>query len=689
MLRVPARFVSLTCRTIPIGVVTALLAVALMAFLMPSAAAAPVAPHFGPNVQIDVPPAYRASFSFPVPPPSIAAGTDGAVYLAFGGWSGSSTGDDIYVTKSLNDGRSWSTPVRVNDDSGPVSQVQPSLSLDPANNIYVAWTDMRGGTNDIYFSKSANGGLSFSANVRVNDVVTNSQSEPHMAVDPVNPHLVHVVWTDSRSAVTGPDIYYANSTDGGLSFNPSIRVNDDVASAEQGQPAIAVAPNRDVYVVWRDPRSPAKGPDIYFSKSADLGWTWAPNSYVYNDPGNVVQQDPTIAVDAAGRIYVAWTDSRNTNTGPDIYEAWSANTGFTFSASVQVNDDGGNAPQMNPSLAANAGKVQLAWADYRTGGSTNWDIYTASSADGVTWSRNMKVNDDTFSSYQVAPRIAVDAAGDVFAAFTDTRTTGWDVYAATLDVVAPTPNAGVAVTVDQGANVAFDGGGSSDNFGIAGYAWDFGDGFSAAGASANHSYATPGVLTATLTVWDYSGNVAQGTVIVTVRDTQAPVPNGGGDRTVDEGQSLFFDASASTDNVGVTSYRWDFGDNSSVSTAAASHVYARPGAYTASLTVMDAAGNSATSTFSVSVRAVSPKASDLLGMILVLEAIIALLAAALAFVGWLLFGMRKRDQRPPAPPSTRPMSPPREPMPPLPQAQPPREADPLDMTFPPTPPNGP
>src|SRR5436309_1647450 len=117
----------------------------------------------------------------------------------------------------------------------------------------------------------------------------------HIAVDPVNPHLVHVVWTDSRSAVTGPDIYYANSTNGGLSFNPSVRVNDDVASTEQGQPAIAVAPNRDVYVVWRDPRSPAKGPDIYFSKSSDLGWTWAPNRYVYNDPGNIVHQDPTIA----------------------------------------------------------------------------------------------------------------------------------------------------------------------------------------------------------------------------------------------------------------------------------------------------------------------------------------------------------------------------------------------------------
>ena len=688
MIRVPGRPVSLTRRTIPIGVVSALLAVAMLAFLVPSAAAAPVAPHFGPNVQIDVPPVYRASFFGPSP--SIAAGTNGVVYLAFAGWSGATTGDDIDFTMSSDGGRSWSTPIRVNDDAGAAAQAEPSLALDPSNNIYIVWTDMRSGNNDVYFAKSVNGGLTFGANLRVNDITTNSQSEPDLAVDPVNPHLVHVVWTDTRSPILGPDIFYANSTNGGLSFNPSVRVNDDVTSTEQGQPAIAVAPNRDVDVVWRDPRSAAKGPDIYFSKSSDLGVTWSPNIYVNSDVGSAAQQDPTIAVDLAGTIYVAWTDGRNANTAPDIYEAWSANAGASFGANVQVNDDRGLAPQLSPSLVANAGKIQIAWADYRTGGSTNYDIYTASSEDGISWSPNMKVNDDTLpNNFQMNPSIAVDAAGDVFAAFLDSRAIGWDVYAATLDVVAPTANAGSAVTVDQGANLVFDGSGSSDNFGVAGYTWDFGDGATASGASGTHVYATPGGYTATLTVWDDSGNTATDTRSVTVRDIQAPVPHGTGDRTVDEGQSLYFDASASTDDVGVTSYRWDFGDSSSASTAAASHVYARPGAYTASLTVMDAAGNSATSTFSVTVRAVSPKASDLLGMIQILEAIIALLAAALAFVGWLLLGMRKREQRPPVPASARPMTPRREPMPPLPQAQPPRETDPLDMTFPPTPPNGP
>ena len=684
MLRVPHRTAPRFGRMFPIGIVSALLTVAILAFLTPHAAASPTPPYFGPNVQLDVPPVYRASFFGPSP--SIAAGTDGVVYLAFAGWSGATTGDDIYFTKSTDGGHSWSTPIRVNDDGGNSPQAQPTLALDAANNIYIAWTDGRNGNNDVFFSKSITGGATFSANVRVNDVTTNSQSEPDLAVDPVNAHLVHVVWTDTRSAILGPDIFYANSTDGGLSFNPSLRVNDDVGGSEQSQPRIAVAPNRDVYVVWRDPRSAAKGPDIYFSKSSDLGATWSPNIFLNGDSGNFVQQDPTIAVDAAGTIYVAWTDYRSANTGPDIYEAWSANAGASFGANVQVNDDQGPAPQLNPSLAANAGKVQIAWSDYRTGGATSYDIYTASSADGVTWSPNMKVNDDTLpNNYQATPSIAIDAAGDVFAGFLDTRAIGWDVYAATLDVVAPAANAGSAATVDQGTSVAFDGTGSTDNFGIAGYSWDFGDGATATGATGSHVYATPGDYTATLTVWDDSGNTATATRAITVLDTQAPVPHGGGDRTVDEGQSLFFDASASTDNVGVTGYRWDFGDNSSANTVTASHIYGRPGTYAASLTVTDAAGNTATSTFTVTVRGVSPKASDLLGMIQILEAIVAFLAVALAFVGWVLYRRRKEEEpRPPAMPmSARPSSPPPEPMPPLPQAPPPKEPDPLDMDLPP------
>src|SRR5437867_2467122 len=140
---------------------------------------------------------------------------------------------------------------------------------------------------------------------------------------------------------------------------------------------------------------------------------------------------------------------------------------------------------------------------------------------------------------------------------------GQDVYTSALDVVAPVANPGPSRYVDQGAGLLFDASASTDNLGIATYTWDFGDGTAADGVSVTHAYATPGTYTATLTVTDRSGNSDLASLSVTVRDTMAPIARGAGDRIVDEGQPLFFDAGASTDNVGVASYRWPFGDNSS------------------------------------------------------------------------------------------------------------------------------
>src|SRR5947208_769404 len=427
-------------------IMIALVAVALLGVIATPAAAGPAAPYFGAMVRVDQAPGYQGGQS------SMAIGSDGVVYLAYSGWGGSTTGTDVFFTKSSN-GRSWTVPLRVNDDAGGTAQTEPSLTLDPSNNIYIAWTDGRSGNNDVYFSKSTTGGASFSPNVRVNiDVTTNAQTEPSIAVDPVNQHLIHAVWTDTRTPANGPDIYYINSTDGGLSFNPpSVRVNTDATAAEQGAPAIAVAPDRSVHIVWRDPSNAAKGPDIYYVKSTNLGASWGTVVTVNRDTGNAAQVEPTLAVNATGAIFAAWT-------------SWSVVTTFP----VPIIQQG--------------------------------------------------------------------------------------ILASVRDVVAPIASAGSSATMDQGTAASFDGSGSADNLGIASASWDFGDGSTAMGLMDSHSYANPGLYTATLTVSDYSGNAATATRSVTVRDMDAPIPRGGGDRTADEGQALFFDGSASSDNVGVTSY---------------------------------------------------------------------------------------------------------------------------------------
>ena len=644
-----------------VGLVAALAVVGLLGMSAPASAAVATPPWFGPNSPVTAAPAY-SSYQ-----PSMAIDGQGVLYLAFGGWGGSTTQSDIFFTKSLDGGRTWSAPLRVNNDVGGAAQQEPAIFVDHNRAIYIAWSDYRNVVADVFFAKSTDGGLSFSANVRVNDVTANAQREPDVAVD--SQGLVHVVWTDLRNAPgTGPDIYYANSTDGGLSFNPSLRINNDAGAAEQGEPAIAVGTDRSVYVVWTDPRNGVRGPDIYFSKSTDLGVTWAPNFYLNDDTGTRSQSAPDIAVDGSSTVYAVWTDYRDTNTGPDIYATRSSNAGASFSANSRVNNEAGAILQGSPSVTAKAGFAYAAWSDERTRGSTSRDIYEASSPDGAAWNPNVRVNDDSLpNNFQDNPSIAADGSGDVYVAWFDQRWSGQDVYTAALDVLAPVANAGAGATIDQGASVSFDGSASTDNLGIASYAWDFGDGTAANGMSAGHAYPTPGTYAAALTVVDRSGNAASASLTITVRDTMAPTARGFGDRTVDEGQALFFDATASTDNVGVASYAWDFGDGSASTQAAASHVYSTPGTYAGSVTVTDAAGNSQTATFAVTVRTVSPKTGELLGQIATLDWIVAILAIGFAILALLAFLQWRRREKPPATPMPwMQQSPPQRPPPPPP-----------------------
>ncbi|MES2297498.1 MAG: glycoside hydrolase family 44 protein [Pseudomonadota bacterium] len=156
--------------------------------------------------------------------------------------------------------------------------------------------------------------------------------------------------------------------------------------------------------------------------------------------------------------------------------------------------------------------------------------------------------------------------------------------------------------------VAFDATGSSDADGtIASYAWKFGDGASASGVTASHTYAAAGSYAATLTVTDNGGASASTTVNITVNApaNQAPVARIAATPTAGMAPLLVnFDGRTSSDADGsITSYAWIFGDGSSASGATASHSYAAAGTYTAKLTVTDNGGATASTTVLISASA--------------------------------------------------------------------------------------
>ncbi len=94
-----------------------------------------------------------------------------------------------------------------------------------------------------------------------------------------------------------------------------------------------------------------------------------------------------------------------------------------------------------------------------------------------------------------------------------------------------------------------------------------------------------------------------------VEDNQAPTADAGDDRTVDEDTPVTFDASGSTDNVGITDYTWTIEGNE-YSGMEVQHTFNDPENYTVTLNVSDAAGKYDTDTVNITVEDVTAPIAD-------------------------------------------------------------------------------
>ncbi len=126
---------------------------------------------------------------------------------------------------------------------------------------------------------------------------------------------------------------------------------------------------------------------------------------------------------------------------------------------------------------------------------------------------------------------------------------------------------------------------------VVAWAWDFGDGATATGVTATHTYAATGNYVITLTVLDTTG--LTGSAEVTVSAIVPPPPNqpptAAFTWTVAD-LTVSFDAITSTDDKGVVSYAWDFGDGATGTGVQVTHTYATYGTKTVTLTVADLEG---------------------------------------------------------------------------------------------------
>jgi len=164
------------------------------------------------------------------------------------------------------------------------------------------------------------------------------------------------------------------------------------------------------------------------------------------------------------------------------------------------------------------------------------------------------------------------------------------------------PYAGEAGTT----SIQFDGTGSSDADGDAlSYAWDFGDGGTATGATPAYTYPAAGNFEVRLIVNDSQADSEPSVTSATITTPPmniAPTADPGGPYSGEPGVAVAFDGSMSSDpNGDPMTFAWDFGDGSMGDGVAPSHVFSADGSFVITLTVTDnqGAGSTATTTATI------------------------------------------------------------------------------------------
>ncbi len=220
-----------------------------------------------------------------------------------------------------------------------ISAYAPSMAVGPNGTIYVAYSE---NFDDIKLVASYDGGETWTNHSLVSTSTVNTRSEQRVAVDTHG--KVYVTWRDGRSGmivrpsgmqVEDDDVYIANSTDGGRTFGPNTPVNDVITGKVQSSPSIAIDAYGRLHVAWKDERfEPNECTDIFYAHSDD-GVHFSTNLPV-NDSSPIsmslrrtTHQQPWVQVDPTGQfIYIAWVDDRSTNH--NVYVAKSTDGGTTF-----------------------------------------------------------------------------------------------------------------------------------------------------------------------------------------------------------------------------------------------------------------------------------------------------------------------------------------------------------------------
>ena len=201
------------------------------------------------------------------------------------------------------------------DNTAEGDQSYPGIAVLPGGNNIIAWEDRRAGHTRIMYTKSNKNNV-YEPPQRLNEAPRNFNNSGYgrgagvmrVALAAIGKEEVAAVWADKRDFQSGYDVYAGFAKGEALAFGKNEKVQDEFGdSFAQWHPAIATSKTGTVAVVWDDDREGS--PDVWLAWKTDSGWSG--DQAVPGAAGPGVQSDPSIAIDEAGNLHVAWIEKSN------------------------------------------------------------------------------------------------------------------------------------------------------------------------------------------------------------------------------------------------------------------------------------------------------------------------------------------------------------------------------------------
>lgn len=346
--------------------------------------------------------------------PSIAADAEGNAYAL---WH-----DANLMFAYRPEGGSWGEAIQVNDVNGCASNGE--IAVDPAGNATAVWLDIRNWINTSIYAASRPAGGSWGANEPVSTDTLYVGDDLVIVMDASG--TAYTAWEDHRNYDPnwGWDIYMAERPLVG-SWGSNQRINQEHLNYYQEYPSLSVDGEGKLYASWLDDRL-GNSYDVYFSERSTAG-DWSTAIPLHDHPGMLMQSRAVLSTNSAGDMVVVWGDPRDRNV--DIVSK-TRPAGGGWGRTLRVNDDTNRSAKDSPALSVDtAGNVTLVWADARGGTMSDMNIYsTYRTITSTAWGLDERLNYGTgtaMQSYQThLTALGTDATGNMYALFA----TGADIY---------------------------------------------------------------------------------------------------------------------------------------------------------------------------------------------------------------------------------------------------------------------